>query len=234
VPVERNATPEQFARLCSDLPGQLVIAVIRGVAMQPLVLGEDGPFHAWSTIKVPVAAALLNAVHRDRLAPKHHDLIRLAITESDNPAIVEPFALLEGLSGGPYEAAAGIERLFRLSGDLRSIVALDPPPPGAITPFGQTEWATADAASFFSALATGRLLSVADMRHLLDLMEGVVAEQRWGLGGLGPGIAFKGGWGPEADGSCLVRQTGVLVASGVASSLTANLRPVPTPSSRAC
>jgi hypothetical protein len=46
------------------------------------------------------------------------------------------------------------------------------------------------------------------------LMRQVVAEQRWGLGSAGTTAAFKGGWGPGADGRYLVRQMGVVQVGG--------------------
>ena len=205
---------EAFARLASGLPGELVAAVAPWPDGDALVLGEDRPFHAWSTIKVPVVAAILTLVHQEALMPEHRELARLAVTESDNLAILELFVLLEGLAGGAPEAAAVIERLLRLAGDSSTRVALAPPPPGAITPFGQTMWSAADSAGFFAALAGGRLLSPGETRYVLDLMAAVVPEQRWGLGGLRAPVAFKGGWGPEADGTCLVRQSGVVFRDG--------------------
>jgi hypothetical protein len=219
--VEEENPQEAFARLTSGLPGELVVAVAPWPGGDVLVLGEDRPFHAWSTIKVPVVVALLTLVHREALTPEHRELARLAITESDNPAILELFVLLEGLAGGSPGAATVIERLFRLAGDCNTRVALAPPPPGAITPFGQTGWSTADSARFLAALARGRLLREADTRYVLDLMAAVIPEQRWGLGSLHQPSAFKGGWGPEPNGMCLVRQGGVMLDSGAVISLVA-------------
>lgn len=196
----------------ADLPGRLVIAVSAGGGEDALVLGDDRPFHAWSTIKVPVVAALLSTVPGEVLTSRHHELAELAITESDNPAILELFGLLEERAGGTGQAAALIERLFRRGGDRQTTVALAPPPSGAITTFGQTGWSATNSARFFSALAAGRLLSPAGTAYVLDLMQRVIPEQRWGLGSLevrSP-VAFKAGWGPEPDGSCLVRQSGVV------------------------
>lgn len=120
--------------------------------------------------------------------------------------------------------------MFRLSGDDRTRVALAPPPPGAVTPFGQTEWSALDSARFFAALAEGRLLNPADTGYVLDLMGQVVRGQRWGMGtlDLGARVAFKGGWGPEPDGTCLVRQCAVWLPSsqpGLAISLVAEPPP---------
>jgi hypothetical protein len=218
---EEENVREAFARLASGLPGELVVAVAPRPGGEVLVLGEDRPFHAWSTIKVPVVVALLTLVHREALTPAHRELVRLAITESDNPAILELFVLLEGLADGPPGAAAVIERLFRLAGDSNTRLVLGPPPPGAITPFGQTGWSAADSARFFAALAGGRLLSEADTRYVLDLMAAVIPEQSWGLGSLRQPAAFKGGWGPDPNGMCLVRQGGLMLDSGTVISLVA-------------
>lgn len=204
---------DAFGTFVSDLPGRLVIALVRGEGEEPLLLGDDHPFHAWSTIKVPVLAAVLAAADGEPLTAHHRDLAERAITESDNPAILELFEVLEERAGGAGPAAAGIERLFRLAGDDRTAVALAPPPPGAITPFGQTGWSAAHSAGFFWALAAGRLLDPADTEYVLDLMGRIVPEQRWGLGSasLGGSVAFKAGWGPEPDGTCLVRQSGAVL-----------------------
>lgn len=219
---------EGFERLASGLPGEVVVAVTPWPEGDVLVFGDDRPFYAWSTIKVPVLAALLTLVQREALTRAHHELGRRAVTESDNPAILELFVLLESLAGGSPEAAGAIERLFRLSEDERTTVALALPPPGAITPFGQTGWSAADSARFFAALAGERLLNAPDTRYVLELMERIIPEQRWGLGGVGLPVAFKGGWGPEADGTCLVRQSGVLLGGatgGTAVSIVATPPP---------
>lgn len=221
-----------FDRLVADLPGELVAAVVPRFGAEPVVLGDDRAFHAWSTIKVPVLAGLLSVVHRDAFTPRHHELAELTITESDNPAILQLWEMLEELAGGAGGAAAVVEQLFRLSGDAGGTVALAPPPPGAVTPFGQTEWSAADSARFFSALAGGRLLNAHDTRYVLGLMKRIVLEQRWGLGSVdfGGPIAFKGGWGPEADGACMVRQSGVVLAGAPGSAgLTVSLVAVPPP-----
>lgn len=222
---EQDDLLEDFGRLSARLPGKLVVAVARGPGEDPRVLGDDRAFHAWSTIKVPVLAAVLSLVHPEALTPEQHTLAQRAITESDNPSILELFVLLEGLAGGSAEAAAVIERLFRRSGDRRTRIALLPPPPGAITPFGQTGWSAAESVRFFAALAEGRLLTGPATRYVFELMSRIIAEQRWGLGTLDLPAAFKGGWGPEPDGTCLVRQSGVLCTGPIAVSMIAEPPP---------
>lgn len=210
---EISDTLDAFERFTAGLGGELVIAVLPPSEADPFVLGEDRAFHAWSTIKVPVLVAVLTVLGGRGLTPQVHDLAQRAIIESDNPAILELWELLCGLAGGVGEAAAVVEGLFRRSGDQRSTVALATPPPGAVTPFGQTGWNAADSSRFLSALAAGSLLGPGDTRYVLGLMEGIISEQRWGLGSVdlaGP-TAFKGGWGPEPDGACLVRQGGIVL-----------------------
>lgn len=228
--MDSNELRESFAAFVSELPGRLVIAVVLGEGKEPLVLGADRAFHAWSTIKVPVVAAVLAAGHSRGLTRRQERLAERAITESDNAAILELFDLLSRRAGGTAQAAAAIERLFRLAGDERTGVALAAPPPGAVTSFGQTGWSAADSAGFFWALAMDRLLNPTDTGYLLGLMERIVPEQRWGLGSaeLGRPVAFKAGWGPEADGSCLVRQSGV-VLGGESSRASAALSLVAEP-----
>ena len=112
-----------------------------------------------------------------------------------------------------------------MSGDNQTVVATAPPPPGAVTTFGQTEWRPSEAVKFFRALGNGCLLPSTETSYVLDLMENVEPSESWGLGSAGfSSVAFKGGWGPEASGAYLVRQSGIVNAGssrGVAVSIVA-------------
>lgn len=73
--------------------------------------------------------------------------------------------------------------------------------------FGQTRWFLADQARFAAGLAC-----LPDADPVLGMMTRIDPSQQWGLGRV-PGAAFKGGWGPTADGTgYLVRQFGVIAS----------------------
>ena len=95
-------------------------------------------------------------------------------------------------------------------GDSETAVATAPPPAGAVTTFGQTEWSPGEAVKFFRALAIGCLLPSSQTSYVLGLMQNIEASESWGLGSAGfSSVAFKGGWGPEGGGY-LVRQSGII------------------------
>lgn len=191
-----------------------------GIAVAPLhqdrvvVLGDDAAAHGWSTTKVPVLAALLKARGMHGLTEAERGQATLAITESDNQSIVDLFDGLESLKGGLVSASRYIDLLFRHAGDNRTVVATSPPPPGAVTTFGQTLWSPSESVKFFQALGAGCLLSAAQTKFVLGLMERVIPSESWGLGDAGfeHHAAFKGGWGPEYGdgGAYLVRQSGIV------------------------
>jgi hypothetical protein len=220
-----SGAASSFARLRSSLPGRVELAVAPLGAGSTTVLGGDVAAHGWSTTKVPVLVALMRARGARGLTAQEQTWARSAITESDNQSILDLFGDLERLKGGLIGASVYIEGLLRLSGDEQTEVATAPPPPGAVTTFGQTRWSPGNAVKFFSALARGCLLSSTRTRYVLGLMEEIVPSESWGLGSAGfSSVAFKGGWGPEASGAYLVRQSGIVdpgSSRGVAVSLVA-------------
>jgi hypothetical protein len=173
-------------------------------------LGGDSAAHGWSTTKVPVLTALLEATEED-LTPEERSWAKSAITESNNESILDLFHDLEQIEGGLNGASSYIQELLRRSGDGETTIATAPPPPGAVTTFGQTEWRPSDAVKFFSALARGCLLSPRGTGYVLGLMQHIEPSESWGLGSAGfTSVAFKGGWGPEPTGAYLVRQSGIV------------------------
>jgi beta-lactamase class A len=190
-----------------------------GLAIVPLGSGEDEAFgslqagHAWSSIKVPILVTLMRDRHGD-LAPAEMEWASAAIEASDNDAAASLFRRLEQIHGGLSSASEAVQGVLALSGNSAT-VATAPPPPGAVSTYGQTQWSLDEASAFYRALANGCLLDPSGTEYVLDLMRNVIPEQQWGLGeaGFDPSwsVAIKGGWGPEAEsGSYLVRQSGVI------------------------
>jgi len=176
---------------------------------------------------VPVLVALLHALSRSGLSRAQLALAQQAITASDNGSILSLFGDLERLQGGLDGASSYIQQLLRASGDHDTVVATGPPPPGAVTTFGQTEWTPENATKFFRALGDDCLLSSSQSGYVLGLMERIVSSESWGLGsgGFSVSVAFKGGWGPEASGGYLVRQSGIIAPGtdrGMAVSIVAH------------
>lgn len=203
---------QSFESLAASTPGQL------GVAVAPLggperiaVFGSLRAGHAWSTIKVPILVALMR---EGALSSQERQAAAAALEASDNEAAASLFDRLERAHGGLAGASAAVQETLAAAGDSGTAVATAPPPPGAFSTYGQTEWSLEGSTAFFRSLARGCLLSPAGTEYVLDLMRGVIPEQRWGLGEGGFDqswtVAMKGGWGPEASGGYLVRQSGVV------------------------
>jgi hypothetical protein len=192
------------------------------------VLGDDAPQDAWSTMKVGVLSALLH--DEGSLSAAQQALAMEAITQSDNAAINTLFADLEAKTGGLDPASLAIQDLLRRAGDDATQVNTVDPGNGFST-FGHTLWSPSESVRFYRSLALGCLLSPAQTRDVIGLMEHIEPSESWGLGsgGFEPPLhtAFKGGWGPESFGY-LVRQSGIVVsisgsqASGAAVSMVSD------------
>lgn len=200
-----------FTRFASTLPGAVGVSLASVAGTRRVNLGVTGPAHGWSTTKVPVLVALLQARGPAGLAPTEQQWAQLAITQSDNQSVLDLFGDLEQLKGGLLGASDYIQRLFRSSGDGQTVVATAPPPPGGVTTFGQTEWAPINAVKFFQALGRSCLLPPSQTSYVINLMEHIIPSESWGLGqaNFTVPVAFKGGWGPEGSGY-LVRQSGII------------------------
>ncbi|MGN6274760.1 MAG: serine hydrolase [Solirubrobacterales bacterium] len=214
-----SALPPQaeasFRAMSASLSAQV------GLAVQTLGGGTAQEFgdlregHAWSSIKVPILATLLRE-QSEALSPEEEVWARSAITASDNEAAASLFGRIEETQGGLVGASRAVEAVLHEAGSTSTVVATSPPPPGAVSTYGQTEWSLAGAAQFFAALGRCEILGPQGTGYVESLMEEVIPEQRWGLGEAGfPAdwrVAMKGGWGPEAEagGSYLVRQSGII------------------------
>jgi hypothetical protein len=199
-----------FQQLVAALPARVELAVTPLGDGSSEALGGDEPAQGWSTTKVVVLAALLRARGSKGLTPQERRWAQAAITESDNQSVLDLFGDLERLKGGLGSASQYMESLLRISGDRETTIATAPPPAGAVTTFGQTEWSPGEAVKFFRALADGCLLPPEQTSYVLDLMENIELSESWGLGSAGfSSVAFKGGWGPDGS-DYLVRQSGIV------------------------
>jgi hypothetical protein len=186
-----------FRRLSDHLGGRNGLTV-SGVGRKPKIerLGRLKGGVAWSSIKVPIAVAVVKreGVRRSR------ELLRRAITASDNEAAEQLWSSL----GSPSAAGRAVERILAATGDTTTVVETKRVRSG-YTSFGQTRWPLTSQQRFIAGLpclpASG---------HVVRLMGEVIASQRWGLGSSGLPARFKGGWGPDVSGRYLVRQLGLL------------------------
>jgi hypothetical protein len=167
-------------------------------------LGTINSVIAWSTSKVPIAMAIVDA----GLTRAQRADLRAAMTASDNAAAERLWAAL----GAGARAADAADAQLRAAGDDRTRIQPNRLRAG-YTPFGQTLWALTDQARFTAGMAC---LSAG--AQVLGLMNQTVARQRWGLGSTGVAAQLKGGWGPGSQprvgGGDLDRQMGVVTIHG--------------------
>lgn len=181
-----------LAAAVEGLSGAYGIAVVPVGSTSVVSAGNWSSGWAWSTIKVPVSVA---AVRDDdgTPTPTTSRLLRQAITMSDNDAAR---ALYRGLGGGTSGPSSAVEEVLRDAGDRTTEVK-----PGY---FGTTRWSLTDQAVFAAGLPC-----IEGSAPVLDLMDEITTEHRWGLGELSQ-TRFKGGWGQNSKGQYLVRQLGVV------------------------
>src|SRR5690606_17575397 len=127
---------------------------------------------AWSTIKLPIAARTIeDAGGPEALPASSRDLIRRAITASDNAAAATLWEQLGSQHGGPSGAATAVGELLAAAGDTEttvSTVGRD-----GFSPYGQTEWSLRSQERFMSSLAAG-CVAPAARDELQSLMGQVV------------------------------------------------------------
>ena len=172
-----------FQRLAASLGGESGLAV-SGVGLGRPVerVGALRGGSAWSTAKVPIAMAVVDAGGQ---ATQQTDLAQ-AITASDNAAATRLWTSL----GPPETAAEAANAQLRAAGDTRTNIE-SRPLLASYTPFGQTGWSLRDQAKF----AAGMPCTAAGVQ-VLGLMGQVVGGQQWGLGATGPEAAVQGRLGP--------------------------------------
>lgn len=185
----------EFTQLENKLHAKMGIAVSAVANDQaPMTLGDwqEGP--AWSTVKVP----LVIAAYRQANPPRVTDVMRAAITESDNAAAESLWAQL----GDPATAAQKVRQVLQETGDPTIVESRKLRP--EFTAFGQTIWSLVNQIRFTATAFCDNANA-----PIFGLMGQVEPNQTWGIGDI-PGAEFKGGWGPSPAGKYLVRQIGVL------------------------
>lgn len=203
-----------FAKVESEIDGEVGVAYAPLGSAEPVELGPLQVGHAWSSFKVPIVVTVM-LEQGGALTSGQESLAASAITASDNTAAAALFSELESRTGGG--ASAAVEHtLDKVLGGATE-VATAPPPPGAVSSWGQTEWPLAASTSFYGALACGAFGGATET--VLRDMESVIPEQQWGFGQAsfpsGTQVAFKAGWGPDGSesGPYLVRQAGIIRSS---------------------
>ncbi len=183
-----------FTALRPSLDGRAGMAIMPVGGQRVVQMGDWTSGPAWSTMKVPLTLAVLRTNGNTGTYQ-----MSAAITESDNSAAD---ALWQTL-GAPDAAAQAVQAVLREGGDTKTTV----PPARSraeYSAFGQADWALGDQVRF-----AARLPCLSDADTVTALMGKVVWGQQWGLGHL-ENARFKGGWGPDPNGSYLVRQFGLL------------------------
>jgi hypothetical protein len=206
-----------FRRLAASLGGEHGLAVSGIGPGQPVEqVGALESGAAWSTAKVPIVMAVIDAGQQSSL---QRDLAG-AITASDNAAATRLWASL----GPPAEAAQAADAELRRSGDQHTLIESHPLRGAGYTPSGQSACTLRDQTRF-----TARLPFSAAGVQTLTLMGRVVAGQRWGLGAAGVPAQIKGGWGPGVQpgvaGGYLDRQLGILTIAGTPLAVAIASRP---------
>jgi len=182
------------AALIDENTARLGVAVVTADG-DHYVGGDDGKFALASVVKLPVLIATLEraALEQRALTSDEHTLLKLMITASSNSATDVLWQSLGGAAG----VAAFLEPL-----DITSIDFAD-----------DGQWGDSRASALVIAQLVELLIAedspLADELRLagLDLMQSVVADQRWGASAgvdlspsSGATLAIKNGWYPLVGG----------------------------------
>lgn len=203
-----------FAQLEAETEGEIGVAFAPLGGGQVTTLGPKQVGHAWSSFKVPITVALMQA-QGGKLTASQESLAAAAITASDNSAAASLFSDLEAVTGG--KASSTVEAMLAQLDGGSTQVATAPPPPGAVSSWGQTQWSLESSTLFYGAMYCGLL---GNTGNVVGDMESVIPEQQWGLGQasfpVGSTVAYKAGWGPDGSesGPYLVRQAGIVESGG--------------------
>jgi Tfp pilus assembly protein PilX len=203
-----------FAALESEVSGEIGVAYAPLGSASVTAVGAKQEGHAWSSFKVPITVALMQ-VQGGKLSSSQESLAASAITASDNDAAASLFSDLESATGG--KASTTIHDMLAQVDGGTTEVATAPPPPGAVSSWGQTNWTLSSSTLFYGSMYCGAFGAVS---NVVGDMESVIPEQQWGLGAAsfpsGTTVAFKAGWGPDGSesGPYLVRQAGIIERDG--------------------
>jgi hypothetical protein len=220
-PVFKPHAKQSFASLERSIQGKIGLAVAPLGPGSTLRFGSFQRGHAWSSIKVAILVTLMRDRASAGLTREEREWAVAALTRSDNFAAALLFHKLEEIHGGLYGASRVMQKVLAEAGDTATTVATGPPPSGAFSTYGQTQWSLEGSVRFYRSLARGELLDRTGTAYVLGLMEGSDYWEPWGLGEAGfPNdirIAAKAGWGTEGSdkGPYLVRQAGILRVAGV-------------------
>jgi hypothetical protein len=205
-PAGAAALPAVVARI--EASGPLVaVAYINGEEV--VSLGSLGVTAAWSTSKVPLAFAVVQA----GLQAAQSANLKAALRSSDNASAA---ALWHAL-GTNAVAAQKVTVVLRQAGDTTTKV----PSTATYAPysvFGQTMWSVEAQARFMKEAPC--LVGAA---AVLSEMAQVDPSQRWGMGRL-TGAVFKGGWGPPKSGGYEARQLGWYEVGGAKAYVAMSVR----------
>jgi hypothetical protein len=189
------ALATEFSQLETSLQAKMGIAISAVGNGQAVTTWGDWPQGpAWSTVKVP----LVIAAYRHQEPRRLTDMMKAAITESDNTAAESLWDEL----GDPTTAAQQVQQILQQAGDPTTVESRRLRP--EFTAFGQTIWSLINQVRF-----TAGAFCDPENEPIFDLMGQVKPDQSWGIGNIA-GTRFKGGWGPSRSGRYLVRQLGVL------------------------
>ncbi|MBA4084776.1 MAG: hypothetical protein C0493_07525 [Kytococcus sp.] len=202
-----DAALERVARQHPDSEVAVAWAPV-GTKGRPHVVGDPTRLVAWSTIKVPLALAVVRAGHGEEMT----DDIDRALRASDNEAATR---LWERLGGGS-RASEAVGTQLRRGGDRTTDVPAEVTVPG-YSPFGQSSWALTAQTRFTAALPC-----LTGSASVTDAMGRVSDGQRWGLGGI-KGARYKGGWG-STPGGYVVRQLGIVPGTKGDTAVTLQVR----------
>lgn len=215
-----DADLKAFARRFGD---RVDLAVVGLGDREPVGRASAGEPYAWSTIKVVIVARLLRDVGGpDGLTPQQRASVRAALGASDNEAAAQLYEELERRHGGLTGAARAMGDVLRDAGDTTTKVSTEGR--DSFSTYGQTRWPVTEQARFMAALERGCVLDRSSTAFLLQEMGDVIPEQRWGLGIIGA-PSFKGGWGPDPDGTYRVEQMGVVGEPGQRYAVAVAARP---------
>jgi len=192
------AARRSFRELEASLGGQVGLSISGLGQAEGRRFGSLSGGVAWSTIKVPLAQAALDAGRASE------GDVSAAITASDNTAAERLWASL----GSGRRAAAAVQAVLAGNGDSSTVVNPVRTRPG-FSAFGQTEWTLDAQRAFISSYVCSHRGS-----RITSLMGQVVPGQQWGLGAVGREAGYKGGWGPAPSGPYLVRQMGWIRLGG--------------------